>query len=268
MTEEIEVGGRRLTVIDLSQRLSNETAAFEPNRHQITYVDHVESVRRLERMGLGSASVWADGRGAAIEEVTLSSHSGTHVDAPYHYGPTSGGAPARTIDDVPLRWCMGDGVLLDMTRKQAGEGITEEDVVRELERIEYRLKPFDIVLVHTGASRWFGEPGYELRHPGLRRSATAYLVRHGVRLIGIDAWGLDRPFDVMIAEAEAGDRAQFWESHYFGQEQEYAQIEKLVNLDAIPAPHGFTVQALPIKLADASAAWSRVVAIVDRGPAA
>jgi kynurenine formamidase len=83
-----------------------------------------------------------------------------------------------------------------------------------------------------------------------------------VRLIGIDAWGLDRPFDVMIEDARAG-RAQFWESHLLGRRKEYCQIERLANLDALPRPTGFVVSAFPVKLQRASAGWARVVAIFD-----
>ncbi len=140
-------------------------------------------------------------------------HSGTHVDAPYHYHPTSAGRPARTIDQVPFRWLMGDGVVLDLRQcDRTVQGIREHDVRAALDRIGYQLEPYDIVLVRTDVSRHYDEPGYELRHPGLRRDATAWLVAQGVRLIGIDAWGIDRAFDVMSAEARAGDDAQLWEA--------------------------------------------------------
>ena len=88
----------------------------------------------------------------------------------------------------------------------------------------------------------------------------------GVRLIGIDAWGLDRAFDVMAQEALAGDTAQLWESHKFGAEAEYCQIEKLTNLDQLPSPTGFTVLALPVRLAQASGGWARVVALLPQAP--
>jgi len=83
-----------------------------------------------------------------------------------------------------------------------------------------------------------------------------------VRLIGIDAWGLDRPFDVMVREAREGNKDQLWESHVLGRTKPYCQIERLCNLDAIPVSYGFTVVALPIALEGASAGWARVVAIV------
>lgn len=262
--ETLLLGGRQYDVVDLSQRLSNATSEFEPMPHRIEYFDHADTVALVEeKFGLG-ASHWRDGLVWAHERVTLTTHSGTHIDAPYHYHPTSGGAPARTIDEVPFAWLMGDGVRLDMRQVDREAGITERDVRSELDRIGYAVKKNDIVLVWTGVSDHYGERGYEHLHPGLRRDATAYLVEHGARLIGIDAWGIDRPFDLMAAEALDGDDAQLWESHKYGADREYCQIEKLSNLAALPAPSGFTVLALPIRLERASGGWARVVALVPR----
>jgi kynurenine formamidase len=260
--ETIDFGGRRLRVIDLSQRLSNATSAHEPMPHRIEYLDHRDTLPLVEeRFGL-DATHWRDGLVWAHERVTLTTHSGTHVDAPYHYHPTSGGRPARTIEDVPFRWLMGDGVVLDLRHCDRVEGIREGDVRTELDRIGYAIKTDDIVLIRTDVSLHYGEPGYEQLHPGLRRDATAYLVTQGARLIGIDAWGIDRAFDLMSAESLAGDHAQLWESHKYGADHEYCQIEKLANLAAIPQPFGFQVVALPISLERASGAWARVVALV------
>ncbi len=249
-----------LRLVDLSQRLGNHTRDFEPNPHAIEYLDHETAARGSAAYGV-PPELWIDGQAWAVERVTASTHAGTHVDAPYHYASTSAGAPARTIDEVPLRWCMGPGVVLDLTHKRAGEGIVADEIERALEAAGHDLQPLDIVLVRTDVSRRFESAGYEREQPGLRLSATEWLVDRGVRLIGIDAWGLDRPLEVMVAEARAGDREQLWESHFLGRRKEYCQIEKLTNLDQLP-PTGFHVSALPVRLADASAAWSRVVALV------
>ncbi len=263
MAEVIQTGGRRLVVYDLSQQLGNETSAAEPNPHHIEYLDADQTAELTGKLfGIGP-EYWPGGKGYRVEKVELSTHSGTHVDAPSHYGPARDGAHGRTIDQVPLRWCFGDGVRLDMRHKRRGEGITGADVKAELRRIGHRLKPYDIVLVWTGTDRHYATPGYDNMHPGLRRDATEYLVDQGVRLIGIDAWSLDRPFDVMIDEALAGDRAQLWESHLLGREKEYSQIEKLCNLGQLPRPSGFTVIALPVKLDRTSAGWARVVAVLE-----
>ena len=61
--------------------------------------------------------------GPAFDEVTAITHCGTHVDAPWHYSPTSGGAPAKRIDECPLEWFFGDGVVRNLRHKRPGERI-------------------------------------------------------------------------------------------------------------------------------------------------
>lgn len=243
---------------DLSDCLSNQTSSFEYNAHEITYLTPEVTAAQSADWGLGP-EYWPDGVALSAEHVTLSTHSGTHVDAPAHYGPAAHGV-ARTIDEVPLEWCFGDGVLLDFRATDRTAGIRRADVERELTRIGHALRPLEIVLVMTGTD--LRQPGYEQMHAGLRADATEYLVDQGVKLIGIDAWGLDRPFDLMIEDAKAG-RAQFWESHLLGREKEYCQIERLANLHLLPRPTGFLVSAFPVKVERASAGWARVVAIFD-----
>src|SRR5215510_12941094 len=101
-------------LIDLSDTLSNRTREHEPNAHEIVYTTPEESAAN----DFGVEGLWPDERGWAVETVTLSTHSGTHVDAPFHYG---GGG--RTINDVPLEWCYGNGVRLDMRAVDRVEGI-------------------------------------------------------------------------------------------------------------------------------------------------
>ncbi len=265
--ETYVVGRTKVTLIDLSDTLENDTSTFEPNRHHIQYIDHVQGLQTAVDVFKVDPDLlprlFPEGHAWAVEVVNLSSHSGTHVDAPYHYGPTSGGVPAKTIDQVPLRWCFSDAFVLDMTWKGRGEGITAADVEAQLRRIGYTVKPYDIALIRTDTWKFFKQPGYDRLHPGLERSATQYLVERGVKVIGIDAWGLDRPFDVMFEEAARGVRGRFWESHFYGKEREYCQIEKLVNLDKIPVPFGFKVACFPFKMKGASAGWTRAVAIVE-----
>jgi kynurenine formamidase len=261
----VVIAGRRYTVIDVSTPISNDTSTFEVNPHHIEYLDHRQGVTEARRAAGIDPEIWPNGRAWAVENVSLSTHAGTHVDAPYHYGPDGPNGPARTIDQVPLAWCIGPGVMLDMTAKGVGDGITDADCQAALDTIECELQGGEIILIHTDTSRRYREPGYHLQQPGLRRSATEWLVSQGVRMIGIDAWGLDRPLDLMVREARDGDVDQLWESHFFGTEVEYLQIEKLSNLDLLPRPTGFTVFALPILLEGASAGWTRTIAIFDEG---
>jgi kynurenine formamidase len=81
-------------------------------------------------------------------------HSGTHVDSPWHYGPLCEGKPSQTIDQIPLEWCYGPGVVLDMRHKEPGSEITVDDLKIALEKIQYTLKPLDIVMLQTGADKY------------------------------------------------------------------------------------------------------------------
>lgn len=265
-TDHVTLFGKRFRIIDLSSTLSNDTAPFELNRHQITYMDHQKGWEMLLQLGYSTElaeKMFPNRRAWAVETVTLSTHSGTHVDAPYHYGPElASGEKAPTIDAVPLSWCIGNGVLFDMTHKSKEEGITAEDLKKELSSMGYEIKPGDIALIRTDVYKFFDQKGYENMHPGLTRDATAFLLDAGVRMIGIDAWGLDKAFDVLLKDTLEG-KAQFWETHLLGLEKPYLQIEKLANLDKIPKKYGFTVIALPFKIKGASAGWTRAVALVE-----
>lgn len=263
--ERVRFAAREWLAFDLSQCLSNKTSKHEKMPHSIEYMGHDETAKKSTAVfGLGT-EYWRDGTAWAQENVTLSTHAGTHVDAPWHYGPISAGGPAQTIDQLPLQWFLGDGFVLDMRAVDRTVGIRAEDVERELQRIAYEIKPGDIALIRTDASEHFERPGYDELHPGMRECSTRLLLSRGVRLIGIDAWGLDRPFKIMVEEAKAGDLHQLWESHLVGRQIPYSQIEKVANLKALPKAHGFCVIALPVSLERASGAWTRVIALVPNG---
>lgn len=249
-------------IIDLSVPLRTD-----PNKviqARIEYQTHEQGAQSFGPMfGIDPADL-PEGKFEAVETVTAVTHAGTHLDAPYHYWPTSGGQPARTIDKVPLEWCYGDGVVLDMTHKKRGELITLEDVTAALKKIGYKIKPWDIVLIRTDTTtRHYYERGYENMHAGMSAEATHWLVDRGVKVMGIDAWGFDRPFDDMVAEFKKGNKEQLWAAHLVGREKEYLHIENLINLDKIPRPFGFKVAAFPISIENGSAGWVRAVAIIE-----
>jgi kynurenine formamidase len=199
-----------------------------------------------------------------METLTLTTHDTTHLDAPWHFHPTSEGKPARTIDEIPLEWCYSDGVVLDFHHKGKGEEITAAEVQAAVERIGYRLKPLDIVLIRTDAYKHYGEPVYRHIHPGVTKEATLWFIEQGIRVMGIDAWGWDRPHDIMVRDLKGGKKERFWESHYLGKEREYCHIERMAYLDRIPRPFGFKVAAFPIKIKGAGAGWVRAVAILEQ----
>jgi kynurenine formamidase len=70
-----------------------------------------------------------DAQGWAMETVQLSTHNGTHLDAPYHYHPTMNrGERAWTIEEVPLEWCFQPAVKLDFRHFPDGYVATAKDV--------------------------------------------------------------------------------------------------------------------------------------------
>jgi len=160
----------RVQIIDLSVPIQ-KTPPGSPLKVDIEYIDHKQGVKIFGPIfGLKDGD-FPDGNFSAVEKLTLTTHSGTHLDAPWHYWPTSGGKPSRTIDEIPLEWCYSDGVVLDVTHKKAGEEIDIADFERALEKIEYTLKPFDIVLVMTGAAKYYGKANYPQMHAGTTREA-------------------------------------------------------------------------------------------------
>jgi kynurenine formamidase len=251
-------------IVDLSVPLEHQ-AASEPMPADIHYVTHDAEGRAQMQQFFGVRTedlVYSGGLGWAVEEIRAVTHTGTHVDAPYHYAPNSEGRPARTIDQVPLSWCLAPGVRIDVRHKQPGETITVDDLRAALAAIEYQLRPLDIVLLQTGADKRLGSPAY-FAQPGLDRESTLWLCDQGVKVIGIDAYTLDRPFANMKADYErTGDGRYIWPAHFAGIAREYCQIEKLANLDRLPRPHGFLVSCLPVKIDRASAGWCRAVALV------
>lgn len=184
--------------------------------------------------------------------VVLGDHVGTHVDSLRHLRDDAAGP-----EGIPLEYCYGDGVVLDFSDKPVGYGITVEDVQAALKKINYTLKPLDIVFINTGASRYNTELRYLTDHCGMTGEATNWLLDQGIKMTGIDAPTFDRPVKSMFETKE------FWPAHRVMLEREYYHLENLVNLDAIPKPFGFKVSVLPIKWKGTTAAPVRAVAIVE-----
>ena len=113
---------------------------------------------------------------------------------------------------------------------------------------------------------WLYDEGYEdyiNTGCGMGREATLYLLERGVRVVGTDAWGWDVPMKYMAERyQQTKDASIIWEGHKAGKEIGYCQLEKLHNLEVLPAD-GFTVVCFPTKIRAASAGWTRAVAIVE-----
>ena len=249
--------------IDLSATIENSPPEAPPyNRTEIVYYDHKAGAAQIEKLFGVPPELLRNGEGWAIEEFRqLGTHNTTHVDAPWHYNSVIQGKRAATIDELPLEWFFNDGVVLSMLHKADGDAVTVADIKNELKRIGYTLKPLDIVLVHTGRDRFYGDPNYVFMGPGVSAEATRWLYEQGIRVMGIDAWGWDAPLNLQAKKALAERRPGiFWAAHQV--DLPYAQIERLVNLHRLPS-FGFKVACFPLKVKGGSAGPARVVAILD-----
>lgn len=257
-----------MKIIDLSVTVENDVISDPPHMMpKIEYYSHkmdkgLTAMQRyfptLKREDLPDGEAWAN------ETITLTTHSGTHMDAPWHYHSTmNNGEPSWTADQIPLEWCMGDGVMVDFSDKADGYICTSKDFIEYFDKVNYQLKPWDIVLIHTNGPKYWGTPEYMRTGCGIGREGTMWLFEQGVRTVGTDAWGWDAPL-LLVGEKykENPDPNIIWEGHKAGRHQAYLQMEKMTNLDLLP-PFGFRVIALPIKIKGASAGWVRAIALLE-----
>lgn len=187
-------------------------------------------------------------------------HGGTHLDAPVHFG--EGRAAA---DAIPLERLAGPAVRIDVTAACAADpdhAVTIEELVA-FEAAHGRIPDGAIVLIHTGWSRfWPDRAAYlgtaargaeavaSLRFPGLSAEAARWLARERrVGAVGIDTASLDP------------GRSTAFEAHRELAAADVPGFENLTNLERLPA-RGFSVVALPMKIAGGSGGPLRAIAVV------
>jgi kynurenine formamidase len=232
---------------------------------EVEFVDHQGGAKIMGELFGCSAEDLPAGEGWAEENISISSHLGTHVDAPWHYGSTCAGQKARTVDEIPLEELYCDAVVLDLTEKKGtGQAITVQDLEGQLTKIGYTIKPGDAVLLRTDHDKFDLTDPLRYNYPGLVRESALWLAKQGAKVGGTDALGWDRPFPVMISDwRKTGDKRYIWDAHYALREVELYVVQQLANLDKLP-PFGFKVAFFPLKLVGASAAPARVVAFLPQ----
>ncbi len=258
-----------MRIIDLSSPVDAGAYETDPVVHEVLTPRegalHMSSEMR-ENFGIEfDPNELPGGEFLSLDRMSLTTHTGTHIDAPSHYGweSTTGTGTPRHIDEMPLSWFHGPGVVLDLTDAEAGV-IGSARLEKEFARIAHTPSPNDIVLLHTGADQRVGTRQYFTDFAGLDGPAVHLLLDLGVRVIGTDAFSLDAPFGNIIQRyQETGDRSVLWPAHVAGRDREYCQIERLANLGAVPGPYGFQVSCFPVKITGAGASWARAVAIVE-----
>jgi len=252
-------------IIDLTKPIR-----YYPNEHFLLRVKIKHKSRKLIRLLLSFIGLrskmpkdwdgWADD---TIKHMGV--HSVTHIDAPWHYGPYSGGKPAAAIDRLPLEWFYGDGVVIDMSYKKDMEIITKDDLEKYVKDNNLCIIPGTIVLIRTDFDRYLGTKEYMRRGTGMSAGATEWLIDQGVKVMGIDQWGWDRPMLKTLKLARKNrDPELFWEGHRVGVKKTFCNIEQVVGLRNLPKD-GFKIMAMPLPLVGCSASPIRLIAILDDG---
>jgi kynurenine formamidase len=213
-------------VVDLSRRVDDATQVY-PGDPEV----------RLEPATTLAA------HGVNVLGVHIGSHSGTHVDAPYHF--VEDGA---RIDELDPRLFVGPATVLDVRGKGQRERVTAED----LRPYENRLSGGVIAVVRTGWEEHYGTPLY-YDHPFLDRGAAQLLLDAGVRTVAVDALNVDET----VLEGEQPDG---YPAHHLILGAGGVIAENLANLGAIDFPEPL-ISLLPIKLGGSDGAPVRAVAM-------
>jgi len=251
-------------IVDLSKMIADNPNDPFFMRVKIKHHAHRKARWLVRALGLPFRLFPKDFAGWADDTITkMGVHSTTHIDAPWHYGPTlADGSRPATVDEMPLDLCFGPGVVFDMRHKGEGEEIVVADMEASLAASGAGLEKGAIALIWTGRDLLQGSKDYWKSGTGMSASATEWLIDRGVEVMGIDQWGWDLPFHRQIRAArETGDDGLFWQGHLVGRRKPYWQMEQLRGLEQLPA-HGFDVAVFPLRLKGASAAPARVVAFL------
>lgn len=168
-----------------------------------------------------------------LSRIDFSVHTGTHMDAPFHFFPD-----AETIDRVPLERVIGMAQLIDL-RAIAAEGVIRPEHLAALGEAR-------AIVLHTGWSKHWGTPRYFSGHPSLSGDAAEFLVTRGVQLVCVDMPSIDHaPYPAHKILLGAG----------------VPIVENLTNLDSLGAAT-FQLIVLPLKLAGRDGSPVRAIAVV------
>jgi kynurenine formamidase len=186
---------------------------------------------------------WATNKddGYNLELIFLSSHSGTHIDAPFHFVEKG-----IKIDKIPLRRLVTNAILFKI-KKRANEVITKQDIV-EFENKYGKLQPNSTLIFATGWHKNLLKKYYFTKNPGVSISAAKYLIQKRINLVGIDSPSID-----------SGSDSRFLAHHQF-LNKGILVLENLCNLEKISGIH-FKLVVLPLKLKGATGSPVRAIAL-------
>ena len=181
--------------------------------------------------------------GYNLELLFLSTHTGTHMDAPYHF--LEKGAK---IHEISLKKLVSEAVLIK-SKKKGGESITKTDI-QKFEKKHGKIASFSSVIFYTGWQRNLQKKYYFTKNPGLSVSAAKYLASKKINLVGIDSPSIDLGKDSKFSV------------HQIFAKKGMLIVENLANLEKIKSSK-FHLVVLPLKLKNATGSPVRAIAFVE-----
>ena len=179
--------------------------------------------------------------GYNLELVFLSSHSGTHIDAPFHFIKSG-----QKVDQIPLKRLICNAVLCKV-KKGLDEAITKKDIL-DFERRHSKIATNSTIIFSTGWSKNLLKRYYFEKNPGLSIDAAKYLASKKINLVGIDSPSID-----------LGKDSRFL-AHHMLLNRGILILENLCNLEKISGLH-FKLVVLPLKLKGATGSPVRAIAL-------
>jgi kynurenine formamidase len=178
--------------------------------------------------------------GYNLELLFLSSHTGTHLDAPYHFVKNG-----LKINQIPLDRLIGKAILIKI-KKTKNNTITKSDIIL-FERKNGKIPNKSSIFFFTGWQKNLQKKNYFTENPGLDISAAKYIASKKTNLVGIDSPSID-----------LGNDESFNVHHIFSQNN-ILIVENLTNLKKISSKE-FNFTILPLKLKDATGSPVRAIA--------
>ena len=178
--------------------------------------------------------------GYNLELLFLSSHTGTHIDAPYHF--TEKG---KKIHEIPINRLTGNATLIKLTKNQ-NDPISKSDIL-SYEKTHGKIHDHSSVFFFTGWQKNLKNPNYFTENPGLNNLAAKYLASKRVNLVGIDSPSID-----------LGNNDSF-SVHHILAKNDVLIVENLAHLNRI-STNSFNFTILPLKLKGATGSPVRAIA--------
>jgi arylformamidase len=197
----------------------------------------------------------AAGKDANVEKLQFVPHSGTHMDAPYHFF-----SDLRRVDELPVDCLIGPAVVVDLSAKKGSVAIAAEDIRRWEHSTGEAIAAGDIVLLRTDHSKnWKVGPDagqfWKNGWPYLAASAVDYLAGKPIKALGVETFSPDPEF-------QTNPGLDTYYTHHTLLPKGILIMECLANLDQVPTRRGLLI-ALPLKIAGGSGSPLRVVMVVE-----